>query len=508
MATVRKGAVPLRMFNSGLEVWLYDEAHLERLRASRFLDFRRKASEGQFEKLTRDGLIVGYSLLQDDELQVEVVVGKPLTKAELRKGRWLEPRHAWLRLPSGKLCVESNDALRVGLDKPTERGGKVSVPPGDYRVTLYRADFDALEKEGLSFKGPQEVIVLTAGGTPADAASDLLPFEPRRDTSGAGRYTITDDRLEGLAWFDDELSTFWVNLDSAAVSRLGIVVGTCLKITVPEAALTLLCVYASSSQEGRRLPLPSGVALEEYGVAVLCPMEELNRAEILLCMRERARRSVKARHRKLWLPATVEVMKVAPARPDAKAMARSIVPSARRVYVPAELRAKDYFEPDFLPFILSEVFGKAVAREELPLAKAVDIADKAMKKIGLTARGDFSYEFEDAAGAVEHTSRVYTGLPDTFAFIITMKGDIEVVFGSESKVGRWVITGLTDGIGTQLHRSGNESRVRLQGMSEALGKMLAAHKKALAQERGVRPAPKDFASAVAAYERFMAAAFD
>jgi len=75
----RAGGSRFHIFNSGLEVWLYDEASREEIRASGGMDFRSDGAERTFDQLTREGLVVGYSLYQDDELDVEVLVGPPLT---------------------------------------------------------------------------------------------------------------------------------------------------------------------------------------------------------------------------------------------------------------------------------------------------------------------------------------------------------------------------------------------------------------------------------------------
>jgi hypothetical protein len=82
-----------------------------------------------FNELTRQGLVVGNSLQQDDDFEIAIHVGEPLTEDELAVARWLEPQTAFLRLPSGRLCVESNDASRIGPEQPTEQGARLDVPP-------------------------------------------------------------------------------------------------------------------------------------------------------------------------------------------------------------------------------------------------------------------------------------------------------------------------------------------------------------------------------------------
>ncbi len=124
---VRAGETVVKVSNFGLEVWLYDDANREAIRRSGAMNFMSGPTQGQesfaaqaqaFSAALRGGLLVGYSLWQDDELHVAVIVGNPLTKKEMSAARWLEPQRAFLRLPSGKLCVESNDACRIGPEKP------------------------------------------------------------------------------------------------------------------------------------------------------------------------------------------------------------------------------------------------------------------------------------------------------------------------------------------------------------------------------------------------------
>lgn len=216
-SSVRDGGTHLSVRNSGLEVWLYDDANREVIRDAGGATKRRQVRgaartvsieagfggmPAKLPDLTRQGLVLGYSLSQDDDLEIAVHVGHPLTEDEMSVARWLEPQTAFLQLPSGRLCVESNDASRIGPETPTEQGGVVTVPPGDYRVTLYRIDHEALDRERLTWRGPEAVIVLTPGGTTADAADFLLPYEDRRDTGWVGKYTVHGNRAEGLAWFD------------------------------------------------------------------------------------------------------------------------------------------------------------------------------------------------------------------------------------------------------------------------------------------------------------------
>ena len=204
-------AVVAHIFNSGLEVWLYDEASRQAI-----VERGGIVTALADGKLFADGILAAYSLYQDNEVRVAVMVGPPPALEELTGAAWLDPQVTFLRLPSGELCIESNDASRIGPDEPTHEGVRVAVPSGDYRVTLYRVDHEALNRMERQWTGPQEVIVLTPGGVPADLAGEILPFKHRRDGSWIGQYTIDGSTFMGLAWFDDSLGTVKVNLDARA----------------------------------------------------------------------------------------------------------------------------------------------------------------------------------------------------------------------------------------------------------------------------------------------------
>jgi hypothetical protein len=306
--TVRKGGFYLQVPNSGLEVWLYDDANRRAIRAAKGDDEGCGGMPPCFAERTREGLVVGYGLVQDDDLELEVHVGDPLTEAELSIARWLEPQSAFLRLPSGRFCLESNDASRIGPGEPGETGARVNVPAGDYRLTLYRIDHEALNREGLTWDGAQEVIVLTPGGTPDDAATTLLPFEPRRDLSWVGRYTIAGQRAHALAWFRDDWDTMILNLDAAAAARLGLVPGSVLKTFIAAADLTLYSTFGESWKDAKLFAPPADADRNEYGYAAFCEMSDWDGATAMFCRRETSKKKVPEKCQNLWIPVVVEVL--------------------------------------------------------------------------------------------------------------------------------------------------------------------------------------------------------
>ncbi|GMV80256.1 MAG: hypothetical protein AMXMBFR7_14400 [Planctomycetota bacterium] len=505
LAAVRKGGTTVQVTNSGLEVWLYDDANLASIRGAKGSDQGFGGMPPGFEAKTQQGQIVGYSLYQDDEVHLAVFVGKPFSEKELSAARWLEPQTAFLRLPSGALCIESNDASRVGPEYRKEHaaeGGRVLVPPGDYRLTLYRIDHEALDREGLTWEGPQEVVVLTPGGSPKDAAAELLPFQHRRDTSWVGRYKIEGRRAEALAWFDDYWDTYILNLDAPALEKLGLKPGGYVRTHVPAAGLTLVSSFAASWDDARRLPPPAGMELDEYGYAALTKMSEWDGAEAFFGRRDATKKRVEDEHHHLWLPAVVEVLDVRPQERLGPELA------------PAQLEKKTYYDAGFLGMVLSEVLPEVADLEELPLPAALKRLDKKFDKMGLQAQGDRCWEERRGALTVESCVRFYTGLSNAFAVIWAGEGVFHLIFLSELEDRTWILTGLADDLERLIKKRGPTGlympnpQVQFEAMDEPLAKIFSAHKAALKKAASSAvSAPVKVEDCMTAFERFRKAAF-
>ncbi|MCK6475007.1 MAG: hypothetical protein L6R28_25075 [Planctomycetes bacterium] len=499
---IRPGGTVVQVFNSGLEVWLYDDANVEAIRSAKGKDPGAGGMPPNFHAQTKKGLVVGYSLYQDDGVWCAVFEGKPFTEQELSAARWLEPQTALLKLPSGKLCIESNDASRIGPEydpKHVEKGGRVDVAPGDYKLTLYRIDHEALDREGLRWDGPQELVVLTPGGKAKDAAGDLLPFEHRRDLTWVGKYRVEGTRAEALVWFDDYWDSFTLNLDEAAQKKLGLKPGTYFRTTVADAKLALLSVFANSWDDGRRLPPPEGQPLDEFGYASPLKRGDWANAQVLFCRREKAKTRAEDEHKKIWLPATVELL-------DAKPMERAAG------VAPAQLAEKEYFDPSFLGLILSEVLPEAEDMDELLLPKALELLDKHFAKLKLAPKGDRSALQGQGANEMEICLRFYLGLPDRMAVILASAGWFELFFLSELADGTWAMTGMCDDMERLIKRTDAKGlyvpnpKVRFESLDAPLPEIHAAHQAALKGAKP-KPAPQEIDAAVSAFERFSEAAF-
>ena len=476
----------VHIFNSGLEVWLYDDGEREALRAAGGIE--------SYAKLITAGRLVGYSLQQDDELDIELHVGKAFTPKELASGRWLEPQTALLKLPTGALAIESNDACRIGPEDPTDKGAILTVPPGDYRVTLLRIDHEALDREGIEWKGPQEVVLLTRGGTTKDATTDLLPFAPTRDLSWVGKYTITGRKAEGLAWFDDYWDTCIVNLDRTALDQLDLAPGTYFRITVPAAGLSMVMVFATNWGEGRNLPLPDGVDIGEFGYGSLSPMSDWGGAEALFCRRDRTVTRAEDKIQKLWLPATVEVLDLVP---------RKAVPVTQGLQ-PGNLRERTYFDDGFLALILSDVVP-GTDDDSFPLLEAVERLDAMFGELGFELIGDLTWPQPRRGDTYERTARLYWGHADCLAAIIASEGVFEILFLSEREGDAWLVTGLADELERHV-RNARKTKISVNCLDEELSAMLEAHTEAVAEGEFLT-APRSSTEGLEAFVRFLTAAY-
>jgi hypothetical protein len=111
-------------------------------------------------------------------------------------------------------------------------------------------------------------------------------------------------------------------------------------------------------------------------------------------------------------------------------------------------------------------------------------------------------------GDTELTCRVYTGQPSVFGLIRATEGSFDLVLLTELTDGGWIVTGLADGIETRLAKGTARPNVDVENMDEPLKKILAAHA-ARVKDAASAPAaaPASLADAVAAYDRFLEAAF-
>ncbi|NBD34011.1 MAG: hypothetical protein GVY17_13855 [Cyanobacteria bacterium] len=168
MPTIRPDSLTAEFYNDGLVIFLYDDQSQEAIKAvdpSILEGYGKSDVNAELFEVAEKGLLVAYELLQDDELDLEVSIGDPLSDQERAV---LNPRlpvqRAYLNLPSGKLAIEGYSNLRLSpdFDPDEEPGALLDVPPGEYIVSIYSVDGFAQEEdfEQVSQK-PNHLFVLT-----------------------------------------------------------------------------------------------------------------------------------------------------------------------------------------------------------------------------------------------------------------------------------------------------------------------------------------------------------
>jgi hypothetical protein len=317
--SIRNGLRSPGLFNSGLEVWLYDQASTEAIRDSSAFEALYQGDTEQFEArmqpLIEAGRIVAYGMEGDGPIDIEVIVGDPLTAAELALARWMEPQEALLCLPTGKLCVDSNDTLRFNADA-TDPGAVLEVPPGSYRLTLYRLDWDDMQREGLfqTYGGAREVVTLTPDpqARPVPGQPAILPYRPT--VRKPAPYTIAQGACSTRIYFDDYWDTLQLGIDRVGLERLGVAEGSLLQVEAPVPGFATTLVYvendgsAQAMKRMNRILAPAGRPQKEWGHAYLMQTATTGGQEVLFCFRRNAQLCIPEAHKKVWLPATARVV--------------------------------------------------------------------------------------------------------------------------------------------------------------------------------------------------------
>lgn len=305
----------VKVFNSGLNVWLYDRSFREELKASEAFEVATDAEvfEQAMQGFVQDGRIISYDLMQDDFLDIAVAVREPLTAKELGSIPWREPQQAFLRLPTGRLVVESNDSLTIRSLQPTDPGAEVTVPPGDYLVTLHRVDWDTLAEDEIDWDGPSEFITLTSGpaAQPVRGQPAVLPWE--QPEAEATAWKIDAGVYTGAAIFDDDLMAIRIALDQQAISQMGLQDRSVTLLSVPDVSFECALVWVRGDRKQgayydrlERLRPPAVCAGKEWAI---CNLElETPSDKSIFCLRRDPKVKVAKSKRKVWHPATMQVI--------------------------------------------------------------------------------------------------------------------------------------------------------------------------------------------------------
>lgn len=310
-----KSAQRVKVFNSGLEVWLYDQSFRKQLKATGA--FEIDAEDGVLEKalhgLVKTGRIMCYSLMQDDSVNIAIAVREPLATTELGTVPWRKPQEAFLRLPTGRLIIESNDSLTLRKLEPTDPGAEIAVPPGDYLVTLYRVDWDVLAEEGIDWDGPSEFITLTSGNMakPVTGQPAVLAWEEQQPDAAVWR--IQDGTYAGAAIFDDDLLAMRIALGEQGISELGLGDKSVSLLSVPDLGFECALVWIRGDRKQgayydrlERLHLPKACLGKEWAI---CNLEvEVPGDQTIFCLRRDAKVKIARKDRNVWHQASMRVL--------------------------------------------------------------------------------------------------------------------------------------------------------------------------------------------------------
>jgi hypothetical protein len=326
---IRAGATRAEVYNEGLAVYLYDPASRQAIIGADGVELVEAALNGSNTKpvkaLAKRALLVAYELQQDDSLTVDVAVGPPLSKEELKAvpgAKWHKPQVSVLDLPSGQFTIETANSSHINPgEDPDEPGAIIPVPPGRYVVTLYRLKWsDMPEEVGQRVRDAgvgEEFIVLTPFAQtekPPKTWPLGLPFPVGNDSVPVGKYKIDGPVFAGQIWFWDFWEIFWLNLDRKAAADLGIDFGSVLDIETGGRRFT--AVYLNQAIQfsiphvagykpfvGHDRTLAPVAGEPELALAVFQP-HPVAEVDVLACMRIQANSLVEQTWHEKWRKAT------------------------------------------------------------------------------------------------------------------------------------------------------------------------------------------------------------
>lgn len=233
---MRENAVRIELYNDGDVIFLYDSSFQGSLRETEAVKVLLEDVEDRAKRLKAleaSGQIAAYELLQDDSRRIELAVGAPLTTKEKKHASWFKAQKTVLRVPSGKLRIESTNSLTIGEGEPTEEGATVDIPSGDYLLTLERVNWEAMNEDHTDRPDlPTEFISLL----PLDQAKPqkAKPFLSWGGVVGEkarweSEWVVKQGAFLGKAktTWSNELA---INLTPAAAQKLGAKVGSVLHL--------------------------------------------------------------------------------------------------------------------------------------------------------------------------------------------------------------------------------------------------------------------------------------
>ncbi len=238
-------AIRCEPYNDGHWCFAYDATHEDRLRELNAHDVLiglagGTEAEDTLAEIGAEGLAIGWELVGDHEVIVDVLVGRKLTAAQKKKGEWLKAQGSCLSLPTGRLRIETLNSLAFSPDEPTSPGSEIEVEPGEYDVSVLRASLES-DEEASSVRLPTEVLTLTpvkAKGPKKRAASLTLADALGEDGLWLRAGAVVGDAFEGTTKAHAyDRSVVHVNFRQLHAEQLGVRFGDTLRIEAGDASL-------------------------------------------------------------------------------------------------------------------------------------------------------------------------------------------------------------------------------------------------------------------------------
>ena len=138
----------------------------------------------------------------------------------------------------------------------------------------------------------------------------------------------------------------------------------------------------------------------------------------------------------------------------------------------------------------------------VPLDDALARLDGEHAKAGLTPAGDMQFDVARPSGPVEYTNRLYLGRDDCYCVLWASRDVLDAFYYSARADGSWVITGT---VGASVAKQISlKAGLDVQHFPLRIHAGLAHHQAHL-QTSGaaMKPAPRTFEEAVAAYARYL-----
>jgi hypothetical protein len=247
--------------NEGLVVFIYDGSHAGRIRESgaELLEgFNERAvQDRRLFQLGAEGLLLVYELQQDDDVEIEVLVGADLDSDERSKLADHERSDpGWLYAPSGRIFIDTYNTLRAIPEAPDARGATVTVESGHYSVWLHRIPLSAVE----ATRYPQDVLVLRPLARRPRGKRRFWWPAPTLGAAAAAPPTPKAGAVVGRGYAGRILflaeGEYVLNIDPDTGTLLGLRPGTRLLVEVTDEGLELEAIYMGADVRELREATP------------------------------------------------------------------------------------------------------------------------------------------------------------------------------------------------------------------------------------------------------------